>query len=284
MFYKFKIYFILFIFFIPLNLFSVYIILDSNTVKEGDPIKIKIKNEKILQAAEIEFLNKKIPIFFEKFDLNERLFVYSCIIPVPLGTSNKKEIKIKILQKNQILEKIEKVNIKKIKSRKSIVNSEKMNNQFLDDITNENNFINNLQNEIISAKFSFPFVIPVEGEITTDFGLERIYNNGLAKWRHKGIDIYAQKGTPVKAANNGIISGAYFSKVHGNFVIINHGAGIYTLYFHLQKVYVKNKQKVYKNDIIGTVGDTGLATGPHLHWQINVLKIPANPKEFLKNW
>ncbi len=137
---------------------------------------------------------------------------------------------------------------------------------------------------MISAKFKFPFVIPLEGEITTDFGLERIYNDGVARWRHKGIDIYAEKGTPVKATNNGIVAGAYSSKIHGNFVIINHGAGIYSLYMHLQKVYVKNNQQVFKNDIIGTVGDTGFATGPHLHWQINIQKTPVNPREFLKTW
>lgn len=279
-----KKYLILLFLIIPFNIFSIYIILDSNIVKEGDIIKIKIKDDTMLDAANVEFLEKEYPVYFDKYDLNERQFIYSCILPVPLGAGGKKEIKFKILQKKQIIEKTENITIKKIKLRKSNVNINKITKQILTDIQKENNILNNLQNHLISAKFSLPFIWPLEGEITTDFGVERIYNNNVARWRHKGIDIYAEKGTPVKAANNGIVSGAYFSKVHGNFIIINHGAGIYSLYFHLQKVYVKTNQRVFKGDIIGTVGDTGLSTGPHLHWQINILKTPVNPREFLKKW
>ncbi len=276
--------FLLLIFLLPLNSFSLYIILDSNIVKEGNLIKIKIKNERILQAGEVEFLNKNFQIYFDKYEPMERQYVYSCLIPVPLNISEKKEINIKILVNKQIIEKKEKIIIKKIKLRKSIIKTNKIDQNFFNDIKKDKNILSNLQNQIISAKFKFPFIMPVEGEITTDFGSERIYNDGVTRWRHKGIDISAKKGTPVKATNNGIVAGTYSSKIYGNFVIINHGVGIYSLYMHLQKVYVKNNQQVFKNDIIGTVGDTGFATGPHLHWQINIHKIPINPKELLINW
>jgi len=277
-----KFYFFIVILFLPVKIFSAYYtMLDTNIVKEGGIIKVKIYSNKLLQAAEIEFNKNSYPVFFVNYDKNNKEFIYSAIIPVPLDYTGKKILIIKIMSDNVKTEKQEKIIVKKLKAGKSNITTGKINKESLEDLTIANKSISKLQEKITSAMFTLPFVLPVDGIITSEFGVSRIYNKGQAKWRHKGIDIFAEKGTPVKAANNGIIVGAYYTDIHGNMVIINHGAGIYSFYFHLHKVYVKNNQFVLKNDIIGTVGETGLATGPHLHWQINIFKIPVNPKEFL---
>lgn len=277
-----KFYFFIAILFLPIKIFAAYYtMLDTNIVKEGGIIKAKICSSKLLQAAEVEFNKNSYPVFFVNYDKNNKEFIYSAIIPVPLGFIGKKILIFKIMSDNVKTEKQENIIVKKLKVGKSNISTNKINKEFLEELSAANKAISKLQEKITSAMFTLPFILPVDGIITSDFGVSRSYNKGETQWRHKGIDICAKKGTPVKAANNGIIAGAYYTNIHGNMVIINHGAGIYSFYCHLHKVYVKNNQFVLKNDIIGTVGETGLTTGPHLHWQINIFKIPINPKELL---
>jgi murein DD-endopeptidase MepM/ murein hydrolase activator NlpD len=109
------------------------------------------------------------------------------------------------------------------------------------------------------------FVVPVEGVGTGAFGSRRILN-GQPRNQHTGEDISAPLGTPIKAPNTGtvrLVDDHFFS---GTSVILDHGLGLYTLYAHLHTATVKEGDKVQRGDIIGTVGKTGRATGPHLHW------------------
>ena len=111
-----------------------------------------------------------------------------------------------------------------------------------------------------------PFVRPVAGsEAPTGFGARRIIN-GKPRPLHGGTDYAAPKGTPVVAANSGRVAlvAEYFFP--GRLVIIDHGLGIYTLYFHLDTVAVAAGDAVDQGQIVGTVGATGRATGPHLHF------------------
>jgi len=115
--------------------------------------------------------------------------------------------------------------------------------------------------------FEQGFIRPVKGgNLTGVFGSQRILN-GIPKSPHNGLDINVPKGTPVKAAAGGkvLIAGNKFY-YNGNFVLIDHGFGLTTVYLHFKKLNVKTGQMVKKGDIIGYVGATGRATGPHLHW------------------
>lgn len=131
-----------------------------------------------------------------------------------------------------------------------------------------------------SKSFSGPFIWPLEGRITSDFGTQRVYNNKPG-WSHSGTDISAKLGTPIKATQAGTIALAKSLKVHGNTVMINHGWGIISIYNHLDKINVKINDKISKGDIIGTVGSTGIATGTHLHFGISVQSIRINPKTWV---
>lgn len=102
---------------------------------------------------------------------------------------------------------------------------------------------------------------------------------------HKGFDFASVKNAPVKASNKGIVVFTGFLGIYGNSVIIDHGLCVYSLYSHLDSIYVKQGQKVDKSTVIGRTGTTGLAVGDHLHFAILVNGIEVNPIEwFDQRW
>ncbi len=125
------------------------------------------------------------------------------------------------------------------------------------------------------------FILPVEGKISGRFGNQRIFN-GTPKSPHSGTDIAAPEGTPVQASGSGVVvlSGKdYFYT--GNMVIIDHGRQLQTIYAHLQDTTVQEGDTVRQGDIIGHVGRTGRATGPHLHWGASLNGVRFRPHSLL---
>ena len=130
--------------------------------------------------------------------------------------------------------------------------------------------------------FKDKFIVPVEDAIITGvYGSQRILN-GIPKWPHYGLDFAQNEGTPVKAMINGTVTLAerdlYYS---GGSLIFDHGHGISTLYMHLHEIFVKKGQKINQGDIIGTVGSTGRATGPHLDVRLNWFGTRLDPATVL---
>ena len=125
------------------------------------------------------------------------------------------------------------------------------------------------------------FSDPLPGkEITTFFGMRRIINN-IPKNPHTGVDLSAEEGEPVRAPNDGVavlVEEQFFS---GNSVVLDHGQGIHTMFFHLSKVNVHPGQAVRKGDIIGFVGSTGRVTGACLHWGVRVQGARVDPLELI---
>ena len=118
--------------------------------------------------------------------------------------------------------------------------------------------------------FKDKFIIPVDDSIITGvYGSQRILN-GKPKWPHYGLDFAQKEGTPVKAMLDGTVtlaeSDLYYT---GGTLIFDHGHGISTLYMHMQKILVEKGQKVKQGEVIGMVGSTGRATGPHLDIRLN---------------
>lgn len=123
--------------------------------------------------------------------------------------------------------------------------------------------------EVKEALFIKGFVKPIQkGRISSVFGSQRILN-GVPKSPHNGIDIAVPRGTPVKAMTDGkVLLSADNFYYAGNFIILDHGQGLNSMYLHLSKSYVKEGDIVKKGDVIGEVGTTGRSTGPHLHWAV----------------
>ena len=125
------------------------------------------------------------------------------------------------------------------------------------------------------------FIMPVEGRISGKFGGQRIMND-VPKSPHQGMDIAAKEGTEIKASANGEVVLAYPDLFYsGNVVIIDHGYGLQTIYAHMKEMKVKLGQKVQQGDVIGTVGMTGRATGPHLHWGASLRNVRFNPQSLV---
>ena len=118
--------------------------------------------------------------------------------------------------------------------------------------------------------WSGPFLLPVQGPITGVYGAGRSYNGGPVTDYHRGTDITAEEGTPVAAANAGRVAFVGDLSVRGRSVILDHGDGVFSAYHHLSEAAVAQGQLVNKGDLVGLVGQTGLAEGPHLHWEIVV--------------
>ncbi len=114
------------------------------------------------------------------------------------------------------------------------------------------------------------FAAPVNAQTSDVYGSQRIFN-GVAQREHQGLDYRVPTGTPVAAMNDGTVLLARFLYFEGNCVVIDHGQGLLTLYFHLSEIKVKEGDSVKRGQEIGLSGGTGRATGPHLHvavrWQ-----------------
>jgi murein DD-endopeptidase MepM/ murein hydrolase activator NlpD len=128
---------------------------------------------------------------------------------------------------------------------------------------------------------SSSFIVPIDSKITSDFGKARVYNGSL-KGYHSGTDFRAAVGTPLIACNNGLIVLAKDRFYSGGSVIIDHGHGIYSCYFHMSKFDVKSGTAVKKGDVIGLSGDSGRVTGPHLHFSFRVGGEQVDPIQLIE--
>ena len=128
---------------------------------------------------------------------------------------------------------------------------------------------------------STPTIWPLNGRIGSHFGNRRDPFTGDADI-HLGIDIVAEKGTPVKATADGVVRIAQRWGDYGNLVVLEHPKGFTTRYGHLSVFQVSQGARVHKNDIIGYVGMTGRATAPHLHYEVRLNDRPVNPRPYLR--
>jgi len=125
------------------------------------------------------------------------------------------------------------------------------------------------------------FIEPVHGKRTGIFGSVRIMN-GQARNPHNGEDIGAPLGTDVLASNDGVVRLTVDHIFSGRGIYVDHGLGLYSMYFHLSDVLVKEGDLIKAGQVIGKVGATGRATGPHLHWGMKVNGARVNPYAMLE--
>lgn len=124
------------------------------------------------------------------------------------------------------------------------------------------------------------FIYPLRGQLTSRFGMRTHPIYGIRKM-HTGIDLSAPQGTPIRASAGGVVVYAGWWGGYGKVVIIDHGGGISTLYGHCSAIYVNKGQNVSQGEVIATVGATGLATGPHLHFEVRKNGKPVDPLSYL---
>lgn len=125
--------------------------------------------------------------------------------------------------------------------------------------------------------YTEPFILPTKGRLTTEFGESRTVNGAKTSYRHAGLDIAAPLGTEVLAVNTGKVTLAMPLILTGNSIVIDHGEGIFSIYFHLDKLFVTEGELVERGQLIGEVGTTGFSTGPHLHFAMSHYRSNIEP-------
>ena len=152
----------------------------------------------------------------------------------------------------------------------------------MDDRTEKLGILDSLMIVDSAKKKLLPSILPVEGGwYSSNFGWRIDPFNGVRAF-HEGMDFMAETGTEAHAAAGGVVAFADFHPQYGNMIEIDHGNGLITRYAHLSKRLVKVGDVVLSGGIIGQVGNTGRATGPHLHFEVRQNGAPLNPVRFLR--
>ena len=263
--------------FISLNAINI----SSKEVKNANTFLITLEEENILNPK-LSFDKHNIDFFKHKKIENS----YYALIPVSYykktgdykiilsyikeGKKEFKGISIKVIDGKY---KSEVINVPKGKVTLNIKNKKRTKKEYAEAM----NIYNTVDKDLY---FNDEFIYPINTKITSSFGKKRVYNGSLKSY-HSGTDFKAAIGTPIKASNNGIISISENRFYSGNSIVINHGQGIYSCYFHLSKMNFKVGDVVKKGDIIGLSGDTGRVTGPHLHFSFRVYGIQVDPLQII---
>jgi murein DD-endopeptidase MepM/ murein hydrolase activator NlpD len=168
----------------------------------------------------------------------------------------------------------------KLKTNKHVNLSKKNLKRYYQDRAKSKKVLNSF-NKNLSCNLNF--IAPLHGRLSSEFGKRR-YFNGKPKSPHKGVDIAAKKGTPIIAAEDGIVAIKDNFFFNGNTIYLDHGEGVVSIYCHMSKFAVKKGDFVHKGEIIGYVGSTGRVTGSHLHFGIVLNKESVDPAIFIKDY
>lgn len=261
---------LLFIFLLPCTVLAFP---ESNPVPGGI---ILLPLEKNLKANTARFKNTKLATVSHKnqhfllvgLSLSTKPGSYSVDIQNTQGKAQKLNFTVK--------PKTYKAQYLTIKNKRKVNPYEKD----MDRILSEKKRKNKARKNWLSRAPLADFTVPVDGRISSIFGLRRYFNE-QARRPHSGLDIAAPQGTPVKAIESATVieSGNFFFS--GNMVYLDHGQGLISLYAHMHTINVKPGDIVHKGQIIGTVGETGRVTGPHLHLAIIANQTLVDPLQFL---
>ncbi|MCL2817291.1 MAG: peptidoglycan DD-metalloendopeptidase family protein [Clostridiales bacterium] len=141
-----------------------------------------------------------------------------------------------------------------------------------------------LQEDAAKNPFNGVMAWPVDGYtyVTSHYGPRTHPVTGALESFHTGVDLRAPQGTRLLAAEAGRVISINYNSAYGNYLVIDHGGGVSTFYAHLSAYSVKLNQQVKKGEVIGLAGATGLATGPHLHFEVRINGSPVDPQPYLK--
>jgi murein DD-endopeptidase MepM/ murein hydrolase activator NlpD len=252
--------------------------------KQGQVLVVKVKGEE--QATEVKgtFLSRTIP-FFREFrpgepagyigllgiDMQDEPGTYELSVEVKQGEQAKQlSFNVQVAKEKFAVEHLKLPKDKVDLDEKSTARW-KAEQQLVREALAENSRLKLWRSN---------FVEPVSGKRTGIFGSVRIMN-GQARNPHNGEDIGAPMGADVAATNDGIVRITVDHIFSGKGVFVDHGLGFYTMYFHLSEILVKDGDLVTAGQIIGKVGATGRATGPHLHWGVKLNGARVNPYALL---
>lgn len=260
---------------------------------QGDTCIVKIHTQRPVRQGTLVFNKKSYTIFIDQLSSKTSLpsdttHHYHALLGIsrytPPGTYT---AKLNVVYESGETESIAfKIFVRKADFKKSIVNftgEKKTLASNTKQLSNEASIIGKTFKKVTRKPlFKKPFILPVaDPRITSEFGAYRVYN-GVPKSKHAGTDFGGPVGTPILATNAGLVILSTVFDQHGNTIMIDHGLGIISIYNHLDARLVKQGDWVNQGQQIGTLGNTGITTGPHLHWGIGIQNERVNPMDFLK--
>ena len=246
----------------------------------GEAFLVKVRSDKVIKRVNGNVLEKYLTFYM----IDSTAKISYGIGGISLGTKpGRYPLKLNISYKDGSNEDVllflivgeKEFDVQKLTLKKGYVNLSTAN---LKRVKEEQDELNNIFNEVTSEKLFFSnFGMPLTKNIaSTRFGLRRLIN-GERRKPHSGLDLKGIEGTPVHASNKGrveLVKDLFFT---GKTIIIDHGLGIYSLYAHLSKTFVKQSELVGKGKLVGHIGSTGRVTGPHLHWTIKIGETSVDP-------
>lgn len=236
---------------------------------QGDVLYIKIKHSEP-EIEEIYFQKNRLPLFTED-DVNKAAIAGVDMNAKP-GISE-----ITFIGKGRIFKMPVEIKERIYKTEILNISEEPLSDESIKRIENEREKLIRLFNKITPEKLWIgAFILPVKGIIKDNFGSRRIIN-GVERQPHSGIDIKGRAGDNVVASNRGIVCFTGELYFGGNAVIINHGYGLFSMYFHLSEILVDEGKIVNKGDVIGKIGKSGRTTGSHLHFGVRILNARVDP-------
>jgi len=250
-----------------------YFEVNKSLVVQGDMIKISAFN---IDDDEVPVLNQSI---FSKFKFFKQGYTYVGYIPAGYYTNaGTYEIEYGILgkklKKQIITVKAYDFNIQYLWIDKTIAASTKNEQSSAEYVKY---FVPVRQHSNESTYYSKPFVIPAYGHLSTEYGENR-YTNGIpTSYHHSGLDIGNVKGSPIYATNRGKVVLSMFLIMTGNTIVIDHGQGLFSVYFHMDSLIAQKDEIVERKQQIGYMGTTGFSTGPHLHFTMSYYDTNIEP-------
>ncbi|MCF6340740.1 MAG: M23 family metallopeptidase [Sulfurimonas sp.] len=265
------------------SLFSFSIELSDSTIANGKTVLLEFSKDKNIKYDKIIIGKKKYKIY------DNPIYKEKAYVLLPMSYYEKpSEKKVEIFytenkdKKKRVL--IFRVKDGKYEKEKIKVQSSKVNLRKEDKKRASKEYAEAMKIYRTSTKkshISKEFIVPMKSKITSDFGKARVYNDTL-KGYHSGTDFRAKIGTPIIASNDGIVVLAKDRFYSGNSVIIDHGQGIYSCYYHMSKFDVKKGNIVKRGESLGLSGDSGRVTGPHLHFSFRVGGEQVDPLQLIK--
>lgn len=255
--------------------------LEPQSVGQGKTLAIYFESPQTLKDLNAEFLGREVR--FYKTGENR----YRAILGIPLTTEpGRYEILFRIKTEDGLkIEWKEAVQVEQTIFKKETLSippekSEHLTSKYLEEEGKE--IRRAYKKEELEQLWERKFILPAEGRISSPFGAYRVYNEGQASWRHRGVDIANKEGTEILAPNSGIVVLSEDMRVHGGAIIISHGQGVFSIFSHLKERLVKKGEKVERGQLIGIMGQTGLATASHLHWGVSASGVVVDPLEWTK--
>jgi murein DD-endopeptidase MepM/ murein hydrolase activator NlpD len=262
---------------------SLHIESIPRVVKQGEACLIKASGPDSLKSVDGEFRGERFLMAF-----SEQKGIYEGLIGIDMGTRPASyEVKVTArdgdgqVYSGRLLLKVEKVDFgtEELSLPSHLVD---LKAKDLERVKKEAKQLQTLFESFREERlWRGAFVRPVEGEISGAFGLNRIIN-GKQGSPHTGVDLKAEEGIPILATNSGmvvLVDELFFT---GKSVILDHGWGLYSMYFHLSEVSVKKGDRVDTGAMLGRVGSTGRSTGSHLHWGIKLNGARVDPFSLLR--